>query len=283
MNQNKLFSAKNALTVGFIALLIALAAFSFSIWQTPNYKSTAKLLAVFNQSNIDTYTASKTANYITGILSEVAYSDSFINSVYESDANLIDNLGQGSEKRQKNWKKTVKTKILDNKGIIIIDVYGNDQRQVNLLAAAIGNTVISQHGLYDGSQDRVAIKMIDTPSIYEGWSSLKVISDTGLGLLAGLLIGFTLIIIFPNHGLFEFKNKERKNKLSNGFSQSTGQLAVDTTADIKQSVIATPSKIEGSRPIIDLPTDASAAKASNPWLNQYYEENLQDSFNRNDN
>jgi len=258
MNQNKLLSAKNALTVGFIALLVALAAFSFSLWQTPNYKSTAKLLAVFNQSNIDTYTASKTANYITGILGEVAHSDSFIDSVYQSDADLIDNLGQGSEKRQKSWKKTVKTRILDNKGIIIIDVFGNDKRQVNLLAAAIGNIIISQHGLYDGSQDRVAIKMIDAPSAYESWSDLKIISDTGLGLLAGLLIGFTLIIIFPNHKLFEFKRQERKNKKS----------------DVLPEPIQWPA---------DLPTDTSAARISNPWLNQYYEENLRDSFNRNDN
>lgn len=264
MNSPKLLSVKNSLTVGFIGLLVALVAFSFSLWQTPSYKSTVKFLAVFNQSDIDTYTASKTANYITGILGEIVYSDSFINSVYDSNSNIYDRLGQGSEKRQQNWKKIVKTQILDNKGIVIVDVYGNDKNQVNLLASAIGNTIVTQHGLYDGSQDRVTIKMIDLPSVYDGWSTLKIFQDTILGLLAGLLIGITLIVIFPNHRLFEFNKKE----LLASFPVA-GQPAYQANqylADNTDNEIAKKSANEPS-------TEISTAKTTNPWLEQYYEEN----------
>lgn len=275
MNSNKLSSAKNILTVGFIGLLMALSAFSFSLWQTPQYKSTVKVLAVFNQSNIDTYTASKTANYITGIMGEVIYSDSFIDSVYKNDNNLIDTLGQGSEMRQKNWSKLVKTQILENRGIIIVDVYGEDKAQTNLLASAIGSIIVNQHGLYDGSQDRVAIRMIDTPSIYENWSSAKIISDAGLGLIAGLLIGLTLIIIFPNHKLFVFKRKEQvlfEAPLS----------AKPESTDSRENEPAVPA----SQPIAydnahDSQTDNAPTKAPNPWLDQYYEENFNDKSNRN--
>lgn len=269
MNSTKLLSIKNAFTVGFIALLIALAAFSFSLWQTPSYKSTVKFLAVFNQSDIDTYTASKTANYITGILGEVVYSDSFINSVYKNDLGLYDRLGQGSETRQKNWKKIVKTQILDNKGIIIVDVYGNDKNQVSMLASVIGNTIIAEHGLYDGSQDRVTIKMIDLPSVYEGWSNIKILRDTGLGLLAGLLVGLSFIIIFPNHKLFEFNKKEN---LTVNFPIAGNRAYQDyqPTAPIKEEK----TEIE-TMPIAPAysPTDNSATKTTNPWLEQYYEEN----------
>lgn len=269
MNSPKLLSAKNALTVGFIALLIALSAFSFSLWQTPSYKSTVKFLAVFNQSDIDTYTASKTANYITGILGEVVYSDSFINSVYKNDSALSDRLGQGSETRQKNWKKIIKTQILDNKGIIIIDVYGNDKNRVSELASAIGNTIVAEHGIYDGSQDRVTIKMIDLPSVYEGWSSMKILRDTGLGLLAGLLIGFSLIIIFPNHKLFEFNQK--KNLLVNfPIAGKRAYQAYQPTEPITEEMAAT--EIEPPTETY-LPADNSTTKTTNPWLEQYYEEN----------
>jgi len=278
MTSNRFISSKNLLTVVFMALLVGLAAFSFSIWQTPSYKSTVKLLAVFNQTSIDTYTASKTANYITGILGEVVYSDSFINSVYGNDGNLIDNLGRGSEKRQKNWNKIVKLKILDNKGIIIIDVYGNDKTQTNLLASSIGSTIISQHGLYDGSQDRVSIKMIDLPSIYENWAATKIIEDTGLGMIVGLLLGFTLIVVFPNHKLFEFKKKD----------SMPVKLPLPVRQDRAQAGLIAPKEaLPESQPASAVENvsgqfENQTGRISNPWLDQYYEENLpaNDDINR---
>lgn len=252
MSQVKLFRLKNILTVGSIGLIVALFAFSISLWQTPRYKSTVKLLTVFNQGNIDTYTASKTANYITGILGEVVYSDSFIDSVYKSEPGLTNNLGDGSDQRQKNWKKIVKIQILDNKGIMIIDAFGENKYQANLLASTVGYALINSHGVYDGSQDRVIIKMIDTPSVYENWSTSKIMGDTGLGLLAGLLLGFTFIVIFPEHGLFDLKKRRQEEKYE---------------------------EIPPADPIA-APIDYTQGKISNPWLDQYYQENLPEQYNR---
>lgn len=281
MNPNKLTSKKNLLTVGFLSLLVALAAFSFSLWQTPSYKSTVKLLAVFNQSDIDTYTASKTADYITGILGEVIYSDTFIGSVYQKETGLADTLGRGSEQRQKNWKKIVKTKILDNRGIIIIDAYGDNKYQTNLLASAIGATIISQHGLYDGSQDRVTVKMIDTASIYENWASAKIIGDTGLGLIAGLLIGLTLIVIFPNHKLFEFKKKNPILVNLPAAAKPKFQTASDI-APIKEILAEKSERFPAAkRAEADDHFESAPNRISNPWLDQYYEENLDERSNHN--
>lgn len=278
MSSNKLLSLKNILTVGFIALLLGLLSFSISLWQTPRYKSTVKLLAVFNQTNIDTYTASKTANYITGILGEVIYSDSFIDSVYKSDSNLVNSLNTNPDKKQKQWKKMVKTKILDNKGIIIVDVFGDDRYQTNLLASDISYTIINQHGIYDGSADRVTIKMIDVPSIFESWSTTKIISDGLIGILAGLLLGFTFVIIFPGHKLFEFHKKQKvyqpinNNYQTNQFPQSSVQ------SEIKPTEKSTPTTYQP--PIAKTEDLNQAINTSNPWLEQYYEENLPNKSNQ---
>lgn len=245
-----MFKLKNILTVGCLALLLGLVAFSVSLWQTPKYKSTVKLLTVFNQANMDTYTASKTANYITGIMGEVVYSDSFISSVYQSEGNLVDTLGNNSETRQKNWKKAVKVTILENKGVMIIDTYGDNKYQTNLLSATIGSVVISQHGLYDGSADRAVIKMIDSPSVYEDWAINKIARDTGIGLVAGLLLGLTLIIIFPSHKLFEFSTKR-------GFEERIDK-------ELASPEIPAQPETAGDRPNI-----------TNPWL----EKNYQETFN----
>ncbi len=206
MEKNTNKNIKNFLTVGFFGALIMLLALSISLWQTPKYKSSIKLLTVFNQTNIDAYTASKTANYITNVLGEVIYSNAFINSVMKSE-NIEDNLGYGNENRLKAWKKSVKTTILENKGIIIIETYSEKKTDAIKLAEVIGDTLIKEHGNYDGSADRVSLKMLDNPSVYDSWALFKIIRDTLLGLIAGLLIGLTFVIIFPNHRLFDFRKK----------------------------------------------------------------------------
>jgi capsular polysaccharide biosynthesis protein len=207
MEQNKTLSSKNILTITLFGVIAMLVALGISLWQTPKYKSSIKLLTVFNQTNIDVYTASKTANYITGVLGEVIYSDTFIESVIRSGS-IEDNLGYGSENRQKNWKRTVKTTILENKGIIIIETYSDKKIDAIKLAEAVGNTIIKEHCKYDGSADRVSLKMIDNPTSYDKWSTFKIMRDTAMGLVAGLLFGLTFIVIFPGHRLFEFKRKQ---------------------------------------------------------------------------
>lgn len=265
-----MFKLKNILTVGCLALLLAIAAFSISLWQTPKYKSSSKLLVVFSQDNVDTYTASKTSNYITGILGEVVYSDSFINSVFKSETNLVDNLGNGSEIRQKNWNKIIKVKILENKGILMVDAYGDSKYQTNLLASAISYTLINQHGIYDGSNDRVSLKMIDTPSIYENWSTAKIIRDALIGFLAGLFLGLTFVVIFPNHKLFELSTKEKYHYLT------APKPIQPYQPEKKEPASANPSVSQNQ--ISNQPA-YSQAKTNNPWLEKYYEENFPEKLN----
>ena len=275
-----MFKLKNFLTVGFLTVLLTLVAFSISLWQTPHYKATAKLITVFNQDNIDTYTASKTANYITGVLGEVIYSDSFVNSVLKSEPNLINNLGNNSETRQKNWSKMVKVKILENKGVIIIDTYGDNKYQTNLLASAVAYTIINQHGLYDGSQDRVAIKIIDNPTIYEKWTATKIFRDTLIGFLAGLLLGFTLIVIFPNHRLFETSTKRKYNYQIPAETKTLHQTQTEKSNPLSNQTTPVQSI---SAPNTDRQefsyNRTNPNKTQNPWLEKYYQDNPPEKLN----
>ncbi len=277
-NSKSIASAQNILTVACFGLLIALLAFSASLWLTPRYKSTIKLLAINSDANIDTFTASKTANYITGILGEVIYSDSFISGVFSSEPNLIDNLGQNSEQRQKKWNKAVKTTIQDNTGIIIIDAYGDDKYQTALLASTIGGSIVKNHSQYDGSDQRINIKIIDSPSIYETWSIKQIAQDTALGFIAGLLFGFTLIMIFPGHRLFESKKRHNKIRAEHNhiaYSMPKAEPPVRRTAPEEQPIMKQPE--EG---LIDDGDIDYTQKFSNPWLDEYYEENLPEKSRR---
>jgi capsular polysaccharide biosynthesis protein len=274
MNQSKLFNLKNFLTVGFLALLLGIGAFSFSLWQTPKYKSTVRLIIVFNQDNIDTYTASKSANYIADRLGEVIYSDSFIDSVYKNDPALNDYLGYGSEKRQQAWKKIVKASVLENKGIIVVDSFGSDKYQTGLLSTSIANTLITQHGLYDGSQGKATINAIDNPSIYENWATTKILRDTALGFCAGLLIGLTFIIIFPNHLLFEVRSKKKKMPAYPSYNPASINTAIATEPVAYNEA---PARVVAPKKEAEI---NSEFKTDNPWLEKYYEENLPEKLNR---
>lgn len=202
MDKNSIFSFKNIATMIVFGLVVMIFTLAITAMQTPLYKSSAKLLVIFNQNNLDIYTASKTSNYITGILSEVIYSDSFIASVFSINSDLKNNLGDNRANRQKNWKKIVNVATQENNGIIMINVFGNDSKQIKQLAETIATILIQQHGLYDGSDSRVIIKAIDWPFVYTDWAITQIVRNTLIGLLAGLLIGLTLIILLPDQKLY---------------------------------------------------------------------------------
>lgn len=200
---NIIFNAKNVKTIAFIALIAVILALGLSFIQTPKYKSSTKLLVVFNQDNMDVYTAAQTANYIASVLSEVVYSNSFIDNVFKSNFGLNDNFGLDQENRLKSWKKMVKVKTRENKGIILIDVFHQDKNQATQFAQAISSTLIAKHNLYHGSGEKVALKIIDEPITSQHWAQPKIIQNTLLGLIAGLILGFTFIVIFPEQKLIE--------------------------------------------------------------------------------
>ncbi|MEK7652896.1 MAG: Wzz/FepE/Etk N-terminal domain-containing protein [Patescibacteria group bacterium] len=215
MNSENIFKAKNLKTIAIITILALILSLVFSFLQTSKYKSSAKLLVVYSQENIDAYAASQTANYLAGILSEVVYSSSFIDNVLKTNFDLKDNLGSSQEKRLANWKKMVKVKNQENKGIIIIEVLSRDQNQAEKFAQAITFVLINKNANYHGSGDKVSIRVIETPNFPQKPSQPDFAINTLIGLAAGLIIGFTFIFIFPEQKLFDFTNK-RKNDLGIG-------------------------------------------------------------------
>ena len=276
MENNNFITGRNIFTMIFLAVIITLLTFGFSLYQTPKYKSSAKLLVVFNQKNTDTYTAAKNDNYITGILSEVVYSNSFMENVFSSNFNLKDTFGFNPETRQKNWKKSINVATLDNKGIIMLDVFNSDQYQAKQFANAITYVLMTKHGIYDGSNDQVSIKLIDNPSVYENWAKIKIARDAIIGLIAGLLIGLSFIVIFPQNNLFGWA--------INGWNRLFGhdemiKLAHNYDYTDNSYPITTPEGGYGwqndlAPAYAPHDTDISPQENSN-WLSNYYQDNKQ--------
>ncbi len=203
MEQNSVFNLKNIKVVILITLIAVLITLGISFLQTPKYESSTKLITVFNQGNIDPYTAGKTSDYISNILSEVIYSNSFIDSVFKSQFHLKDTLGNNAETRAKNWKDMVKVQTKQNTGIINIDVYNTDRNQADQFSQAIAYTIINNGQLYYGTNDNVVIKVIDGPATTQNWAEPKIGRNAGLGLIAGLIVGLTFIFTFPEQQILK--------------------------------------------------------------------------------
>jgi len=204
MNPENIFNSKNIKTIFFITTVVIILGLIISLAQTPKYKSTAKLLVIFSQKDMNPYTSAQTSNYIAGILEEVIYSDSFIDGVFKTQFDLKNEFSFSPEKRAKQWKKMVKAKLADNKGIITIDVYHQDKDQANNFAQAISYMLITNNNQYHGSGESVAVKMISTPSVAEKWTEPNIGQNLFLSLVAGLFVGLTFIIIFPEQEILGF-------------------------------------------------------------------------------
>lgn len=204
MIEQNILTLRNFKTLLLIAVLLTAISLAVSLFQTPKYKASAKLLVVFQEKDATSFDANRTSGYVTNVLSEVAYSNSFINAVFESDTNIKDELGADIVKRQNNWKDTAVIRAEDTKGIIAIDVLHRDRDQAKRLAQAITQVLTTKHQNYHGAGELVTIRVIDAPAVSNRYAQPNIPLNALLGFVIGIIVGATFIIIFPNQRLFEF-------------------------------------------------------------------------------
>ena len=213
MNQEKIFNVRNIKTMASIAMVVMVISIIISLVQTPKYQSSAKLLIIYKQDNIDPYTATKTSEYITNILSEVIYSGSFVDNVFNSKFNLKNDLGINQETRQKNWRKMINNEVKADKGIITLRVLHREKNQASQFAQAIVYTITTKHQLYHGLGDKINIKIIDNPTTSESWAQPKIIYNALIGFVGGWIIGISIIILFPRQRILELLSYRTKKAL----------------------------------------------------------------------
>jgi capsular polysaccharide biosynthesis protein len=218
MSEKELFSPKNIKAIFIIALMVFILNLGFNLIQIPKYKSSFKLLVVSGQETNDIYTATQTSDYIAGVLGEVVNSSSFINNVIQREHSLEKELGNDVTRQQENWKKMVRVQSGQNKGMITIDVLNANRTKANVYANAILSTLLSKHETYHGAGEKIALKVIDRPAASEKKVQPKVLQNAFLGLIAGLVLGLSYIVLFPKQNIFRnisIDNIKKKNKNPN--------------------------------------------------------------------
>ncbi len=203
-------------TIIMAIIIFILIAIIFTAIQPFKYGSSFKLLIIHNfRTNTDPYIASKSNEYLSGILAKVIYSNSFFTKVAGTGFNIDeDYFGKDTKERIERWEKTVVAKAISDTGIISVDVYHPDRYQAEQIARAIVFSLQASHSLYHGYGDNVTIKVIDKPITSDWPIKPNIILNLVTAIAFGLILSLIYIYLFPeteyNLRLWPQKNQKPK-------------------------------------------------------------------------
>lgn len=188
-------------TVAVFVLGTASLAFLFSIVQPQKYRAEQRFLVVQTYAeDVDPYAASRSTEYLTNLLSEVMYSQSFMNQVFTAGFGVDKNSFPAQDKKlKKAWQKAIRTRVLGDTGILDVSVYHEDRYQAEQLALAVGQVLRTKNSQYHGRGRAVQIQIIDQPIVSLRPEQPNILLNTAAGAVLGLMAGLAFIYLFPKH------------------------------------------------------------------------------------
>lgn len=191
-------SKRSTFYVFFLCFLIIGAAVTGL--QSFKYGTKSKLLVIQKgASGVDPFAVSRSVEYLSGLFSQVVYSNSFFESVVKSEGYNIDAnyFTSDSTKQMKLWRRTVSAKSLENTGIINISVYHPDPVQAKQIALAVNNVLMTQNARYQGLGDSVEVSILDQPIVSNYPIKPNLLLNFAVILFGSLAAGFIYVYIFP--------------------------------------------------------------------------------------
>lgn len=178
------------------------------------YGSKSKILVIQEGAGrVDPFAVSRSVEYLSGLFTRVIHSNSFFDSVMQSDFNINkDYFGQSSIKKMKLWRKTVSAKSSDDSGIININVYHKDNYQATQIALAVNHVLINKHQSFHGLGSSVKINVIDQPLTSSYPLKPNLVFSFLIIVALSLLFGLIYIYLFPEkkYDLNFFSSKKKK-------------------------------------------------------------------------
>lgn len=198
MDLVNLFKQKRQTLISLFLLFLVLGLF-LVLLQDFKYGSKSKILVIQGGAErVDPFSVSRSVEYLSDLFTRVVYSNSFFDTVMESDFNIDKNyFGQSFDKKMKTWRQTVSAKSVEDSGIIVINVYHPDSYQANQIALAVNHVLISSHQTYHGLGDSVKINVIDQPIVSSYPIKPNLIYSLLIIIAISLFFGLMYIYLFP--------------------------------------------------------------------------------------
>jgi len=203
-------------TVMILTFIVVAIAFSVSIFMPAKYSSEMKMIIIQNHtsSDVDAFSAAKSAEYLSDILSNVVYTESFIQNMFDAPMEVTKDFSHSSEERMKIWKKTVDVSKENNTGILTIATYDPSREEAQNIAESIAWALNIRGTKYHGGGKNIKIQIIDGPITSEKPATPNIWVNTLLALIVGFAGAVATVHFFDDFELNLFKRREKDNKKS---------------------------------------------------------------------
>ena len=196
-------------TVISITLIFIIIGLLITLAQPLKYRSASRLLILQPNTASDAYAVARSNQYVGGLISEVIYSGSFLDSLTSSSFAFDRNYFNGTYKDNiKKWKKTVFAKSSGDTGIIDIEIYHTNPDEARQISLAVNQLIISGQSPYKFNPDQTKISIIDQPVVSTFPVKPNILLNLGMSLLFGFLSACSYIYLFPKKSLSEELAKE---------------------------------------------------------------------------
>lgn len=180
----------------WLTILGAIVLFDLAVIQTPEYRAVSKVLVIQKQmANQDIYAISKSAQYLTQVLKEGIYSDSFLEKVFDSSSGVDrTDFSLDLKERRKEWKRDIQVTILQDLGAMEIKVFYPDRDKTEKISQAIMTILKENHQFYHGGGDNVEVRILDNPLVSKNPARPNLWLNAAVGATIGLIIGLMLAL-----------------------------------------------------------------------------------------
>lgn len=195
--ENAAFSHAVRSRVGLIAatsVFVSVVSLFFLVMSQDAFKVRTDFFVTQNNPNSqDFYAMSRSSEYIGKVLSESIYSERFIDAVIETGKISASSFPLSKKDRLDQWSEEVNVKKNLDLGMIQVDVFGNDQKEVVRTSQAIADVLIQKNNLFRGGDEKsVDVRILSGPIVESNPSMIQLI----LVAVGGFLFGGLLCLLF---------------------------------------------------------------------------------------
>lgn len=153
-------SWKGILVFSLVAMSLAVI---YSVARPMDYSSEIQALVIYNQSSdLDSYTAAKSAEKVGKSLSSVVGTTSFLDLVVrEGETDLSDVTSLSEREKRREWSDKVSASVIPETGLIRIEAYDPDPERSAELASAVASALIKNADEYHGGGDAIQVKVVN--------------------------------------------------------------------------------------------------------------------------
>ncbi len=147
-----------------IGLFMALAGSGVLFLIQDRYRSSADFLVTSTQGGQDYYTATRSAEYMSRVLSEVLYSERFMNAIIETGKVSDAYFPQDKKERLEMWAQSLSIKRNSEIGFVSVSVTGKNDRDVYRLSQALVQVLGTNSAVVFGDDvSNIKIRLLSGP------------------------------------------------------------------------------------------------------------------------